>query len=367
MKTRENPFNRVLTRRKLLLSATGLVAATTCPWREAPALPAAERFEASHDAMGTLFTLVAYGANRDALARAANAAFDEIDRLDAQMSNYKAASELSKINRLAAREALAVELRLFDLIAESVRQSEASGGAFDITVGPLMKAWGFFRGEGRVPTRAELAEVMKRVGTRHIRFDREKHQIRFDVAGLELDLGGIAKGYAVDRAVEILQSRGVEAALVSSGASSIYALGAPPGERAWRIHLRDPFDKMKTGDLVWLKNYSLSVSGSFEKFFTLQGKTYCHILDPRSGRPVEGMLMTAVLAPVAVESDAQSTTLFVMGPEKSPVYLKSRPNLNAVIYEPSGDSRDFRRTPMKSEEFVLPAASVAEFEEQAKP
>jgi thiamine biosynthesis lipoprotein len=365
MSKTENQFDRTLTRRKFLAASSALAASASVSPQERAASAAAARLEASHDAMGTLFTIVAYGPDRAALAPAANAAFDEIDRLDAQMSNYQAASELSRINRDAARQAVNVEPRLFDLIAESVRHSEESGGAFDITVGPLMKAWGFFRGEGRVPTRAELAQVMKRVGYRHIHLDREAHQIRFDAAGLELDLGGIAKGYAVDRAAEILQARGVQAALVSGGASSIYALGAPPGERAWRIHLRHPYEKKKTGDIVWLKNYSLEVSGSFEKFFKLRGKTFCHILDPRSGRPVEAMLMAAILAPRGVEIDALSTTLFVLGAEKSRAILKSRPDLNAVFYVPTPGGRHFQRTAMKSQEFGLSEASIAEFEEQA--
>jgi thiamine biosynthesis lipoprotein len=320
------------------------------------------RFEASHDAMGTLFTVVAYGRDTRYLAQVANEAFDEIDSLDRQMSNYKVESELSQINRRAARESVLVEPRLFELIAEAVRYSRESDGAFDISVGALMKSWGFFRGEGRMPTRADLAQVMNRVGYRHIHLDREAHQIRFDVEGLELDLGGIAKGFAVDRAAEILRSRGVEAALVSGGASSIYALGAPPGERAWRIRLRDPYEKTKSGDLVWLKNHSLSVSGSFEKFFTLQGMTYCHIIDPRSGRPVEGMLMAAVLAPLTVESDAMSTTLFVTKAEKSAEFLKTRPNLKALLYESSSPGRQYKRIPLQSAEWNLPADGVAEFD-----
>ncbi len=325
-------------------------------------LPPGERFEASHDAMGTLFTIVVYGRDRSSLAQGANAAFDEIDRLDAQMSNYKPESELSRLNRDAARGPVTVEPRLFDLIAEALRWSEESGGAFDITVGPLMKAWGFFRGEGRVPARAELERQMKHVGYRHIHLDRERRTIRFDAEALELDLGGIAKGYSVDRAAEILRARGASAALISSGASSIYALGAPPGERTWRIHLRDPYENRKTGDIVRLKDYSLAVSGSFEKFFELDGKSYCHILDPRTGRPVEGILMTAALAPLGVASDASSTTLFVLGAEQSRKYLQSHANLNALFYLPAPGARRFHRVRLQSAQFVLPPESVAEFE-----
>ena len=320
------------------------------------------RYEASHDAMGTVFTIVAYGRDARFLAQVANEAFDEIDSLDAQMSHYKVESEITRINRRAAREPVLVEPRLFALLAEAVRYSQESDGAFDITVGPLMKAWGFFRGEGRVPPRAELARVRQRVGYRHILLGLSQRTIRFDVEGLELDLGGIAKGYAVDRAVEILRANGVSSALVSSGASGIYALGAPPGERAWCITLRDPFEKGKAGDSIRLKNYSFAVSGTYEKFFEWKGRKYSHILDPRTGRPVEGMLAAAVLAPRAVESDALSTTLFVMGTERSPVYLSSHPNLAVLFYKPGSGPRAFRRIHAQSAQFVLPPESVAEIE-----
>ncbi len=327
--------------------------------------PETVRFEASHDAMGTVFTIVAYGRDARYLAEVANQAFDEIDRLDAQMSHYQPESELSRINRVAAREAVTVEPRLFSLIVKSIRASETSGGAFDITVGPLMKAWGFFRGEGKIPTPSELAGVRKRVGYRHIHLNAERREIRFDVEGLEIDLGGIAKGYAVDRAAEILRRHGVEAALVSGGASSIVAVGAPPGERAWRIRLRHPYGKRPSGERVWLKNFSLSVSGSYEKSFSLQGKTFCHILDARSGRPVEDMLMTAVLAPEGVDGDALSTALFVLKAEKGGELMKTLTTVSAVLYE-ARPGRRFRRVAVQSPGWKPPEDVVAEFEPQAE-
>jgi len=320
------------------------------------------RHEASHDAMGTVFTIVSYGREARFLAQVANEAFDEIDSLDAQMSHYKVESELSRINRRAAHEPVLVEPRLFALIAKALRFSQESEGAFDITVGPLMKAWGFFRGVARVPPRGELARVMKRVGYRHIQLDDKQRTIRFAVDGLELDLGGIAKGYAVDRAVDILRANGVNSALVSSGASSIYALGAPPGERAWRVNLRDPFEKQKVADVVRLKDYSLSVSGSYEKFFTLKGRRYSHILDPRTGRPVQGVLMTTVFAPRALDSDALSTTFFVMGAQRARALLANYPNVSLLVYEPTPAPRSFRRIRAQSTEFTLPPESVAELE-----
>ena len=326
-----------------------------------PAEELAVRYEASHQAMGTVFTVVAYGLDARTLAQVVNEAFEEIDRLDAQMSNYRPESELEGINRRAAREAIMVEPQLFQLIRDALRYSEETGGAFDITVGPLMKAWGFFRGQGRVPSRSELSEVLRRVGYRHVKLDPSTRALRFDAEGVELDLGGIAKGYAVDEAVEILRANGVTSALVSSGTSSLYALGAPPEERGWKVTLRDPYEAEKVGDVVYLKNYSLSASGNYEKFFKLGGKTYCHILDPRDGRPVANMLATAVLAPRAVESDALSTAFFVLGPVRSRKYLSTHPSLAALFYQPTAEKGRFRRVLLRSASFSPPPEARAEF------
>ena len=326
-----------------------------------PAEELAVRYEASHRAMGTVFTVVAYGRDARTLAQVVNEAFEEIDRVDAQMSNYRPESELGGINRRAARQSVMVEPRLFQLIRDSLRYSEETGGAFDITVGPLMKAWGFFRGQGRVPSRSELSQVLKRVGYRHVKLDPATRTLRFDAEGVELDLGGIAKGYAVDQVVETLRANGVTSALVSSGTSSLYALGAPPDERGWKVTLRDPYEAEKIGDVVYLKNYSLSASGNYEKFFKLGGRTYCHILDPRDGRPVENMLATAVLAPRTVQSDALSTAFFVLGPVRSRKYLSTHPNLAVLFYQPTAAKGRFRRVFLQSASFSPPPESLTEF------
>jgi thiamine biosynthesis lipoprotein len=319
------------------------------------------RYEASHNAMGTVFTVVAYGRDPRYLAQVANEAFEEIDRLDAQMSNYRPESELEGINRRAAHEAVVVEPKLFHLIRDALRYSEETGGAFDITVGPLVKAWGFFRGQGRLPRQSELTEAMKRVGCRHVKLDPAARALRFDAEGVELDLGGIAKGYAVDQVVEILRANGVSSALVSSGTSSLYALGAPPAERGWKVTLRDPYEAEKVGDVLYLKNYSLSASGNYEKFFKLDGKTYCHIMDPRDGRPVEDMLATAVLAPRAVESDALSTAFFVLGVKGSRKYLASHPDLVVLFYQPTPAKGRFKRVFLQSASFSPSPETLAEF------
>jgi thiamine biosynthesis lipoprotein len=322
-----------------------------------PPLRAADslvRYEASHPAMGTVFTVVLYGSNSDYLEEVANQVFQEIDQLDDQMSNYKPGSELSAINREAARHAVIVEPRLFKLIQNSLEYSRESAGDFDITVGPLMKSWGFFRGQGRLPSKSELAQVLKRIGYQHIKLDASARTIRFDEPGIEIDLGAIAKGYSVDRAVDILRDNGTKVALISSGTSSLYALGSPPGEHGWRISVRNPLDTSKAACVLRLQDLSLAVSGDYEKFFKLGGKTYAHIMDPHTGMPVENMLSTAVVSPSASDSDALSTSFFVEGPAAARQYLSRHPNLTAVFFLPEASSHTFKQVVLRSRTTKLP-------------
>ena len=322
----------------------------------------AVRYEASHQAMGTTYTVVAYGRDQTFLAEVVSEVFAEIDQLDDQMSNYKPESELSVINRDAAKSDVTVSPQLFGLIQYSLRASQESGGDFDITVGPLMKLWGFFRGQGRLPGAEEIAQVEKRIGYRHVHLDAARRTLHFDTAGVELDLGGIAKGYAVDRAAELMRSNGVTSALISSGSSSIYALGSPPGERGWKITVRDPYHADKPADVFLLRNFALSTSGNYEKFFKINGKVYCHIMDPHTGWPVQNMLSTVAAVPTGMETEALTKIFFVGGVEKSRQYLATHPNAIGVFYQPADKPETFLHTVLRSKDFNIPPDSVAELE-----
>ena len=285
--------------------------------------------------MGTHYTVVAYGRDQAFLSEVVNEVFAEIDQLDQQMSNYKPESELSAINRDAAQREVTVSPQLFGLIQYSLHASQESGGDFDITVGPLMKLWGFFRGQGRLPSAAELSQVEKKIGYQHVHLDAARRTIHFDVSGMEFDLGGIAKGYAVDQAAQIMRTDGVTAALISSGTSSIYALGSPPGEHGWKITVRDPFHEDKPADVFRLQNFALSTSGNYEKFFKINGKIYCHIMDPHTGWPVQNMLSTVAAVPTGVETEALTKIFFVGGIEKSRRYLATHPNAIGLFISPA--------------------------------
>jgi FAD:protein FMN transferase len=286
----------------------------------------------THSAMGTIFSLYLYADSEDRARSIAQTAFDEVDRVDALLSNYQESSELSRINREASHHAVITDGETFAFLQTSLLWSAKTSGGFDITVGRLMKAWGFFRSQGRVPTDAELVEVGKQVGWRKVILVPRERSVRFDVEGLELDPGGIGKGYVVDRMAELLRSQNITAALISAGSSTIYAIGAPPGEKGWKVQVPDPEGKPREVSTVILRDTSLSTSACTEKYFLLNGHRYCHIMDPHTLRPVEGMLQTSVIDPSATSSDALSASLFVLGPEAGRELLRGLPEASAIIF-----------------------------------
>ena len=278
--------------------------------------PALLRIEKTGDAMGAMYSIVLYGYDRAKMDAAVDAAFDEVGRLDGLLSNYRATSEWSAVNRRAAEEPVKVSPELFQLLSACVAYSRESEGAFDITVGPLMKVWGFYKGSGHLPGGEEVAAALPKIGYRHIHLDAASGTVRFDRAGVELDPGGIGKGYAVDRMVDVLRRRGFEMALVAASDSSIYGMGAPPEEpKGWRVDIKDPRNARRTVAQAFLKDMSLSTSGSYEKFFRAEGRIYAHIMDPRTGYPAQGSVAVSVMAPRTIDSEVWAKPYFVNGRE----------------------------------------------------
>jgi thiamine biosynthesis lipoprotein len=273
------------------------------------------RLESSRDAMGSTYSVILYGMDRMRLEAAAEHAFDEVHRLDNELSNYKPESPWSLVNRFAAERPVETPVELFELLQACLEYSGKSDGAFDITVGPLMKVWGFYKGSGHLPHPGEVKSAMAEVGYRNILLDPVAHTVRFARKGVELDPGGIGKGYAVDRMVQVLRRNGIEMGLVTAAGSSIFAIGAPPGEAGWTVSIRDPRDETRTVQDVVLKDESLSTSGSYEKFFEADGKIYAHIMDPRTGYPARGMLSVSIIAPRTLDSEAWCKPFFINGRE----------------------------------------------------
>ncbi|MFC1575421.1 FAD:protein FMN transferase [Gemmatimonadota bacterium] len=288
-------------------------------------------FHDQRPAMGTTFEVYLYASGEGEAQALFETVFEEVERIEGELSTYRATSELSRINAAAAHGPVTTDPEVFGLLADAMAWSRRSQGAYDITVGPLVKAWGFFRGEGRYPDPEELARARGSVGWRGVRLDETERTVRFLSPGIELDLGGGGKGYALDRAAVLLRELGVESALLSAGQSSYYALGAPPGAGGWRIQVPHPVEEGRTISTVEIRDGSLSTSGSTEKHFVLEGTRYHHIFDPRTGHPVQGTVQVTVTAPGAADSDALSTALFVLGARDGAALVREVPGASALL------------------------------------
>ena len=276
--------------------------------------PQLVRLERSAPAMGTTYSVDLYGANAGTLQAAADAALEEAHRLDRMLSDYRADSELSQVNQNAYRRPVKVSREFFDLLSACLAYSRNSEGSFDVTVGALMRVWGFYKGSGHLPHRAEVAAALEHVGYRHVILNSLSSTVRFDTDGVALDPGGVGKGYAVDKMVAVLKENGITSALVSGGGSSIYALGAPPDEpRGWYVGIRDPKDGNRKVAEVYLRDQSLSTSGNYGKFFRAEGKLYSHIMDPRNGFPAQGVVTVSVIAPRTLDSEVWAKPYYILG------------------------------------------------------
>jgi thiamine biosynthesis lipoprotein len=275
-------------------------------------------------------------------AEAAIEALDLVEELEEQMSVFRTSSQISRINRGAADSAVPVEPRLLEILRLAQRIHAESGGAYDITSTPLWRAWGFARREGRVPTPEQLAEARRCVGGQFVEIDPQARTVRFLQPGVELNLGSIGKGYALDRAAERLLAAGVGDFLLHGGQSSVLARGSRhegPANDGWTVGIHDPLRRGRRIGRLRLRDRALGTSGSANQSFRHRGRRYAHILDPRTGWPAEGVWSATVLAPTAAEADALSTAFFVMGAESALQYCRARPDLAAVLVCSSSEGR----------------------------
>jgi FAD:protein FMN transferase len=263
--------------------------------------------------MGTMFHIVAYGNRRERIELAIAEAFREARRIDGMLSNYRPESELSRVNRLAGRGPISVSGELFRFLSACFAYSRESEGSFDVTVGPLVKVFGFYNGMGRLPQDHEILRALGKVGYRNLILDEQNTKVGFVHDGMELDPGGIGKGLAADKMAEILRCAEVYSALIFAGGSTIYALGTPPNQPGWKVTIKDPRKPSTTIETVALKNEAVSTSGNYERFFWSDGRVVGHILDPRTGSPARGALAVSVIAPHAVDSEAWTKPYYIQG------------------------------------------------------
>jgi thiamine biosynthesis lipoprotein len=290
-------------------------------------------FRAERPAMGTTFAVSLYAADPAAAEATFEVAFEEIERVEQLLSDYRPTSELSRVNRLAGQGPVTVEPELHALLVRVRGISEATGGAFDPTVGALVDAWGFRAGAPSVPEPHALATAMAATGMRHATLDTAARTVRFDDARVRLDPGAFGKGYAADRAVRALAASGVTRALVNAGASTFRALAPPPGEPGWTVTVA----KGDAADTLRLVHAGLSVSGQGQRRFTSGDTTYGHVLDPLVGRPAAAGRLAAVQAPDALEADALSTASYVLGPKRAGLAARGRQDLSILVLPAASD------------------------------
>ncbi len=270
----------------------------------------------------------------------ASDALELIHPLEEQLTVYRETSELSRINRRARDESVPVERELFQLLLRARAFSRATGGCFDVTTGPLIALWRLCKRAGRIPEPSEIEATLAQTGIEYVVFDEAARTVRFTRPGMQLNLGAIGKGYALDRAAACLIESGFEDWLFHGGHSSILARGDHNGLAGWPIGIRNPLFTEARLATVLLKDRGMSTSGSNIQFFRHNGRRYGHILDPRSGMPAEALLSATVLAPTAEEAEALSTAFFVLGVEKSLHYCDNHPQVAAILIpHPRGGRR----------------------------
>ena len=309
----------------------------------------------AREAMATRFEIVLHGDNPVSLRAAGEEALDEFERIECRLSLYRPDSEIAHVNARAAREAVRVSPPTFRLLEQAARLSAETGGAFDITIGPLMRCWGFVGGCGQLPSSEAIAEARARVGMNLVELDASKFTVRFARDGVMLDLGAIGKGYAVGIGADILREAGVSSALIHGGTSSVFALGHPPESDAWKIAIERPVVEIIEGappalagvspadhspDLlavIPLCDQALSVSAVWGKSFQSAGKTFGHVLDPRTGEPTSRAVFAAVALTCATETDALSTALLTLGASGLGLLVRLRPQARLLVAELCGE------------------------------
>jgi thiamine biosynthesis lipoprotein len=280
------------------------------------------------------------------LRAAGEEALAEVERLDQQLSLYQPTSEIARLNADAAHEWVRVTPALFELLQHAQKLSRETGGAFDITVAPLIRCWGFMGGGGHLPQPAAVEEAKAKVGMHLVELDEQNFSVHFARDGVMLDLGAIGKGYAIDRAADRLREAGVTSAILHGGTSTVYAIGTPPETEAWKVAIEypaeNPADQPPVLAMITLNNEALSVSAVWGKSFQSGGATYGHVIDPRSGQPVTGAALAAVALPSATETDALSTALLTLGARGLGQITGLRSGIRNLVVERDEISRGMR-------------------------
>ncbi len=283
-------------------------------------VPGAHRF--SHEAMATVFEIIIVHEDGHYAHQAAWEAFEELDRLEQELSRFIPNSDISRINQLSAGQPLTIGPAVFECLRLCARMNADTNGAFDITIGSLLNCWLNDDRHPRTPSQEELVAARQLTGMNLVQLDEASHTVQLDAGPVHIDLGGFGKGYAVDRMAELLRDWSIGTALIHGGASSVLALGAPPETAGWPLTLSSPGHRRQTLAHLHLRDRALSGSG------LQKGE---HIIDPRTAYPVAGRIAAWASAPTAAPSDALSTAFMVMDPEAANRYCSDHPEVLAMI------------------------------------
>ena len=292
----------------------------------------AEWYKAEHAIMGTEIALEIWHQNPNRAEVCANQVFTEMRRIDALMSPFKPDSELSQINNLAADQAVVISDELFSLIGESIKYSELSSGAFDITFSSVGYLYDYRL--KKHPSNAIINELLPAINYRHLVLDKSKRSIRYAMKGVRIDLGGIAKGYAIDNAVAMLRACGVDNGVVKAGGDS-FMIGTRNG-RPWMLGVKHPRQENKIVLRLPLSNVAVSTSGDYERFFIEDGNRIHHIISPKTGKSVSENWSVTVIGDSALKTDALSTTLFVMDLKSAMELVDKLKDVDAIIIDANG-------------------------------
>jgi len=287
--------------------------------------------------MGTLARVVAVAADSDTAKRCIEAAFAQIHKVDELMSTYKSDSQISQVNREGFERAVKVSESTFEVLQSSVEFSKLTAGAFDVTVGALSELWRSAGDANSAPPDNELTAARSKVGYEKLILDANETSVRFAIDGMKLDLGGVAKGYAIDRAVEAMQKAGAIGAMVDIG-GDIRCFGKPPrGKSKWLIGLQDPSDTKddigtgRTLLVLKLTDAAIATSGDYRRFAVIEGKKYSHIVDTKTGRSSSGLSSVTIITDNAIDADALATAVSVMGAEKGLALIETIPQTEAIL------------------------------------
>jgi len=307
-------------------------------------------------AMGTEFVFIIYppfdGMLEEDVRNLCEPAITAVNNLEKHISHYLPDNDLARLNQSAGSGVLKVNSDLFEVIRWSKRYWERTDGAFDPSVGPLLDLWGFYRKNKQdIPSDNEISEALKKVGMDKVIINVDEQSVGLTVPEMRLDFGGIGKGLALDRAKAILKEQGIKSGILHAGTSSIVAIGTPPNQAGWKIGIRSPYNKDETIEEFLINDESLSTSSVSEQFLERKGKKYGHIFNPKTGRPVDtNIVSSTVICKTATESDALSTSFFVLGIDKTKEYCKKFPDVKVFLVSEHNNKLDKQYINLKQSE-----------------